>query len=974
MYRSSEVLASFANLMGQSSGADAVSFFIASGPGQGEDILIHHGPLPPLPELSDRESARRLERRFLDKQSGSGPSHDHSARMPSRHADGILIRVPLAVTATDTSPAGERSPRRRKVDRRFAPSRSAWIGFRFKEGRRPEIRQPEATSVPMSLRPCDCDVWLDRFTGYAGAFASYAQMISTILLDPVTALPMRAEFQTEMNAVLAQARKDRRPLTLMLVNPVDYSSVNERFDRKTGDAVLAEVAQQITAGLREDDWIARYGGAIFSVILPETSEEGARSVGEKLLRQLSDRTYAAEAVNLRMAIGAAVTGESDESPIGAQELLHRADQALAMAKNTDSQGFEIWHADSATARVQPSDCLQGIFTGDSERDYRNMKLVWESVQAMAVAASDPDSLCSTISEALASTFGAGTVAIFQRDEEDRLECLFGLGHASGEPGSGQDLDLAAELVEKACEKSEVLCGDPASPTSRWAVPMGFDGRCLGGIYMEGRPDLLNISEVDAPFIRSLADQVALTLDRARLVDLELRRQKDEKERLEAELADLRRVLDGSKMAYRSERMDALVHSARKIAPTDATVLLTGESGTGKEVLARTIHSLSLRRGKPMVVLDCGAISPTLIESELFGHERGAFTGAHARKAGRLSEADGATLFLDEIGELPLDVQSKLLRFVQEKQFTPVGGAKTRTVDVRIIAATNVDLGVRAAEGQFREDLFHRLNVMRLELPPLRERRGDILHLAQIFLQHFGTLYRKPGLRYSARAERVLESWSWPGNVRELQNCVIRAVLLIDGDEIDTDDLNLPTGPELDSRPPDYTDQPVADPAHDDSEHENSVSGEADDVERMFKQAISEEVEWSLARSGLPEPLGRRLAADLVLAAERTTRGVGRRAAELLGIPETTYRRRLNKARDQHGPGHQERSPAWVPVLEALIRGPRCGSDICAWAGGCLLDEILTRLPGDPRTGARVLGVTEQTFSRRVAERRFFQPT
>src|SRR5919106_1746904 len=235
-------------------------------------------------------------------------------------------------------------------------------------------------------------------------------------------------------------------------------------------------------------------------------------------------------------------------------------------------------------------------------------------------------------------------------------------------------------------------------------------------------------------------------------------------------------------------MESLLATARKVARTDTTVLVTGESGTGKELLAHTLHELSDRHERPVVVVDCGAISPTLIESELFGHEKGAFTGAHSRKLGRLAQADGATVFLDEIGELPLDMQSKLLRFVQEKQLTPVGSVVARTVDVRIIAATNVDLRARVAEGRFREDLFHRLNVIRLHVPPLRERPDDILHLATIFLQQFAALYRRPAHHYTERAEAALAAYPWPGNVRELQNLVMTSVLFCDGPEVDVRDL------------------------------------------------------------------------------------------------------------------------------------------------------------------------------------------
>ena len=231
-------------------------------------------------------------------------------------------------------------------------------------------------------------------------------------------------------------------------------------------------------------------------------------------------------------------------------------------------------------------------------------------------------------------------------------------------------------------------------------------------------------------------------------------------------------------------MDGLLETARAAAPTDVTVLINGESGTGKELLARTVHELSNRKGKPFVTVDCGAIASNLIEAELFGHSKGAYTGADRASQGRIVQADGGTLFLDEIGEVPLDVQAKLLRFVQEKEIHPVGAATSRKVDVRIIAATNRDLASEAGAGRFREDLYYRLNVVTLTAPPLRERPEDILPLAGHFLEKFALQYEKGPRRFSRSAERLLQSYSWPGNVRELQNGILRAVVLSTDEVID----------------------------------------------------------------------------------------------------------------------------------------------------------------------------------------------
>lgn len=217
--------------------------------------------------------------------------------------------------------------------------------------------------------------------------------------------------------------------------------------------------------------------------------------------------------------------------------------------------------------------------------------------------------------------------------------------------------------------------------------------------------------------------------------------------------------------------------ARKVAPTPATVLLLGESGTGKEVLARCIHLNSKRAAGPFVAVNCAALAPTLIESELFGHERGSFTGAVDRHAGVFERANGGTIFLDEIGELDLSLQAKLLRVLQERSFERVGGGKTVEVDVRVVAATNRDLPALASQGKFRTDLYYRLSTFPIEIPPLRERPGDIDALAVLFLSNAARRMEKPVPELSVEARTKLRSYHWPGNVRELENVLERAAIL-----------------------------------------------------------------------------------------------------------------------------------------------------------------------------------------------------
>ncbi|TAN24197.1 MAG: sigma-54-dependent Fis family transcriptional regulator [Acidobacteria bacterium] len=239
-----------------------------------------------------------------------------------------------------------------------------------------------------------------------------------------------------------------------------------------------------------------------------------------------------------------------------------------------------------------------------------------------------------------------------------------------------------------------------------------------------------------------------------------------------------------------DSMKQAAAALQRIATTATTVLLLGESGTGKELFARAVHQLSARAAEPFVAINCAAIPETLVETELFGHEKGAFTGANARKLGKFELAHRGTIFLDEIGEIPLAVQAKILRVLEEREFERVGGVQTVQVDVRIVAATNRDLEEAAHQKQFREDLYFRLSAFPIRIPPLRERGNDIIALAEAFLAQYSREFKKSRLRLSTAVRKLLLAYRWPGNVRELQNAIERAVILAEGTELRAADLQL----------------------------------------------------------------------------------------------------------------------------------------------------------------------------------------
>jgi two-component system response regulator FlrC len=316
--------------------------------------------------------------------------------------------------------------------------------------------------------------------------------------------------------------------------------------------------------------------------------------------------------------------------------------------------------------------------------------------------------------------------------------------------------------------------------------------------------------------------------------------------------------DRRDLVFRDPAMERVLQLASKIAASDASVLITGESGVGKEVLARFVHGKSRRASRQFVSVNCAAIPETLLESELFGHEKGAFTGAIARRVGRFEEASGGTLLLDEISEMDLRLQSKLLRAIQERVIDRVGGSRPVPVDIRIIATSNRSLPDAVRRGQFREDLFYRLNVVNLKIPPLRERPADIIELAQHFARKHADGDGAPAKTLTVAAKRQLLAHKWPGNVRELENAVHRAVLLSPGQEIEPEAL---AGPESERASP----------------LENDAAARAAEAARHLVGRTVAAVEQSLILDTLDHCLGNRT-----------------KAARILGISIRTLRNKLNE--------------------------------------------------------------------------------
>lgn len=388
-------------------------------------------------------------------------------------------------------------------------------------------------------------------------------------------------------------------------------------------------------------------------------------------------------------------------------------------------------------------------------------------------------------------------------DEKRKKLYFKV--ATGEKGNEVrqfEVKLGEGISGYVAQKGEPLLIPDVSKDTRWdkriseytgfettsiaCVPMKVDNKVIGVVEIIDKEDGSPIQEEDLKTLTVIADLASMAIINARKIDQVKRENRDLKE----ELGDKYQIIGESK------NLKKVISDAFKVANSKTSTLILGESGTGKELLARLIHQAGPRKSMPLVVLNCAALPETLLEGELFGHEKGAFTGATSRKIGKFEIADGGTIFLDEIGEMSPGMQAKLLQVLQEGIFYRVGGIEPITVDVRVIAATNRDIVREVAEERFREDLFYRLNVVQITMPPLRERKEDIPLLANHFLNIFRMETGLQDLRISKEAMEKMLGYSWPGNVRELRNAIERAMVMGNGKKILPDDLPI-SGPKID---------------------------------------------------------------------------------------------------------------------------------------------------------------------------------
>ena len=1019
-----------------------------------EAVLAHGQNDPAVPELAEASEVRRALSAL--RASSASPV----IRFDSRQTGCHLFSVTRLLGGERTSP-----PVRDFYSAAFTAV-TFWIGIDPGTG----VEPPDLERLSTGEGPTP------RVLDFAAELVWFCRRADAVMRDPVTTLPGRADFQSTLIRAIRRSRRGGRPLALMLVNPDDLIHVNRRFGRPSGDQVIREIAERLEDATGRANRVHRYGGAVFALTLEDAPPSVVAIVAGKLLEQLVSAPYLDGELRLGFCIGIAQLEDSLVGGSGeiAQELVQRADAALGDAKRSGSHPIVVWGADSELEPGRHHDRLVGIFTADQSKDYRNMLLLWDMVRLVAESP-DLGSLAIRAVDHLAATFEPQRVALVALlDDEPAL--LAGVarrrpGHGSSGAFTLKGAELVLiERVRRCGEMEEKVHGEGGRTL---VIPLSADGTSSDGSRAPGQGSVLgallltlggegpDLDASDRVFLDALGGQLAAALDRIHLAERDRHRQDEERRRLENEVKELREARQRVELVHRSPEMGEILDVVRRVAPTDVTVLVSGESGTGKEVVARLVHEMSPRRERQPIVVDCGAIAASLIDSELFGHEKGAYTGAERRSFGRLAEADGGTLILDEIGELPLEVQSKLLRFVQEKQITPVGANRSRTVDARLIAVTHRNLAAEVAAGRFRGDLYHRLNVVHLKVPPLGRRPEDVVALTEHFLRRFVGRYRKPIQGLTTQAEARVRSYPWPGNVRELENRLLRAVILCESSHIGVEELGLadhqsggltsetvkmaaqtkgppeasapaawpgagvwpqsesapqsatptppsrhapfhasptpevPTDPRFFAEaptpalpsPPPVT-PPIAAPVSEPASHAREAApavpslGEgaaafampsspgggpgayAGGVEiSQAWSALREELGYQLSTAGeVRPPLGTWLADDLMLAADAAAEGVASRGATLLGMPETTYRRRLQQAQSTFSP----RWPQWqrvVPHLSGLLSHGYGGVDLLGKLRHELLQLVVEKHGDHPSGAAALMGVSPPTYRR-----------
>jgi len=631
-----------------------------------------------------------------------------------------------------------------------------------------------------------------------------ARHVSTLLIadalgravsaDRLTGLPTRGVLERALPA--ATARIAAGELLAVVVLDVDgLSRINAARGRSAGDQLLVTLAVAASQRVAPQGLACRFGSDEFVLLAPWSEQEARRQL-EGLLAELRAFPAFTDGPGLSLSAGVACAPGHGRQ---AEELLVRADQALGAAKARGQGELTLW--EPSLAEAPRGDRLAGIITGEPARDAQHVELLLETIRGVSGLAPLEDTLRAVVDRCVTVAGAERGLVLLEEEGGFRVAVAHDHeGRALEEPSFAAS--IASEALRCGGAVSRLTEGEDAISPSADAIglqavlcaPLVGDDVPRGVVYVDTSRQVAAYDEATIAFFEALTRELGTALRNATLYErllakaANLQARSEERER---ELVRIRRRLAQQPppslpgLVGDSSAMREVFRTLTSLEGTEVPVVVEGESGTGKELVSRAIHARSARAEGPWVAVNCAAIAPSLIESELFGHRQGAFTGAHADKTGLLEAASGGTVFLDEIGELPLESQAKLLRALQEGEIRRVGETTSRPIDVRVIAATNRDLKSMADQGTFREDLYYRLAVFRLRLPPLRERLEDVRAIAEHMLDAMREAGRGTGV-LSQGALRALLKRRWPGNVRELRNALERAVVLAGGGDIEAE--------------------------------------------------------------------------------------------------------------------------------------------------------------------------------------------
>ncbi|MCD4818809.1 MAG: sigma 54-interacting transcriptional regulator [Candidatus Cloacimonetes bacterium] len=620
-------------------------------------------------------------------------------------------------------------------------------------------------------------------------------LINTLLyektnVDSLTGLYLRPYFEDRLNSEIQFHKTHKSTFCLLMIDVDLFKNINDSYGYPKGDQVLQTLGEIFNKKFRSSDICARYGGDEFVVLLNNINIKQAEIVAEELLQVVNSTEFSGTKITVSIGIS-----EFNKNTKDLSQLLKYADDALYAAKAVGRNCFRTWK--NSYSNIKQSHIFD-ILTGDPIRDYRNVEMLLQSIKTSISVLNYKDLFDKIVDTILEITNSERCLFILKKDKKDWEIKL--AKHNKGELLTERN-NYSKTLIDEVIKTGIPYCLKDISDEeatqsqiylnlkSAMCVPLQIKDKLLGVIYVDSQYALQQFSPSELSIFSAVASQLAMIIENTRLHAKAIEAEKVKERLLEEEIIDLHKKMKGEAMILgKSKTMKTVFSQIGKVARTDSSVLLYGETGTGKELTARAIHNASFRHEKPFIIADCGAISAELIEGELFGHEKGSYTGAYSQKKGLFEAADSGTILLDEIGELPMYLQPKLLRFLQEKNIRRIGGTRRIKVNVRVIAATNKNLEKMISEKKFREDLYYRLNVFPIELPPLRERKDDVLILADYFLKLYGRTRHIKG--FTKEAIELLETYQWAGNVRELQHKIEKAVIMSESEYISVEDLEL----------------------------------------------------------------------------------------------------------------------------------------------------------------------------------------